>query len=95
MSNDKYIGLDVHQSSVVTAVHNHQGKCVMESIIETKAQNIQDFIKSISSTVHIVFEEGTSGMALLIRLQKCTTIPQRRDIPQILALAPIIVLSIQ
>lgn len=37
MSNDKYIGLNVHQSSTVTAVHNHRGKCVMESIIETKA----------------------------------------------------------
>jgi hypothetical protein len=35
MSNDKYIGLDVHQSSIVTAVHNHQGECVMDSIIET------------------------------------------------------------
>jgi transposase len=61
MSNDKYIGLDVHQSSVVTAVHNHQGKCVMESIIETKAQTIEDFIKSISGTVHVVFEEGTQA----------------------------------
>jgi transposase len=57
MSNDKYIGLDVHQSSIVTAVHNHQGKCVMESIIETKAQTIRDFIKSISGTVHVVLEE--------------------------------------
>ncbi len=61
MSNDKYIGLDVHQSSVVTAVHNHQGKCMMESIIETKAQTIRDFIKSISGTVHVVFEEGTQA----------------------------------
>jgi hypothetical protein len=33
MNNDKYIGLDVHQSSVVTAVHNHQVK----REIETKA----------------------------------------------------------
>jgi len=57
MSNDKYVGLDVHQSSIVTAVHNHQGKCVMESIIETKAQTIRDFIKSISGTVHVVLEE--------------------------------------
>jgi hypothetical protein len=40
MSNDKHIGLDVHQSSIVTAVHNHQGKCAMESIIATKAQTI-------------------------------------------------------
>jgi transposase len=61
MSNDKYIGLDVHQSSVVTAIHNRQGKCVMESIIETKAQTIRDFIKSISGTVHVVFEEGAQA----------------------------------
>jgi transposase len=61
MNNDKYIGLDVHQSSIVTAVHNHQGKCVIESIIETKAQTIRDFIKSISGTVHIVFEEGAQA----------------------------------
>ncbi|MGE5445314.1 MAG: hypothetical protein ACM3SR_12060 [Ignavibacteriales bacterium] len=61
MSNDKYIGLYVHQSSIVTAVHNHQGKCVMESIIETKSQTIRDFIKSIRGTVHIVFEEGTQA----------------------------------
>jgi transposase len=61
MNNHKYVGLDVHQSSVVTAVHNNQGKCVMESIIETKAQTIRDFIKSISGTVHVAFEEGTQA----------------------------------
>lgn len=61
MNNDNYIGVDVHQSSVVTAVHNHQGKCVMESIIETKAQTIRDFIKSISGTAHVAFEEGTQA----------------------------------
>ena len=38
MSNDKYVGLDVHQSSIVTAVHNHEGKRVMESIIEKFTQ---------------------------------------------------------
>lgn len=64
MSNDKYVGLDVHQSSIVTAVHNHQGKCVMESIIETKAQTIRDFIKSISGTVHVVLEEGAQAACL-------------------------------
>lgn len=37
MNNDKYIGLDVPRSSMVTAVHNLQSKCVVESIIETKA----------------------------------------------------------
>ncbi|MGE5444221.1 MAG: hypothetical protein ACM3SR_06390, partial [Ignavibacteriales bacterium] len=70
MSNDKYIGLDVHQSSVVTAVHNHQGKCVIESIIETKTQTIRDFIKSISGTAHVAFEEGTQA-AWLYHLPMC------------------------
>jgi len=59
----KYIGLDVNQSSIVTAVHNHQGKCVMESIIETKAQIDRDFIKSISGTAHVVFIELKSFVA--------------------------------
>jgi hypothetical protein len=61
MNNNKYIGLDIHQSSIVTAVHNHQGKCVIESIIETNSQTIGDFIKSISGTVHVAFEEGTQA----------------------------------
>jgi len=29
----KYVGLDVHQSSTVAAVHDEQGKSVMESIL--------------------------------------------------------------
>jgi hypothetical protein len=50
MSNDKYIGVDVHQSSLVTAVHDHRGKCVMESIIETKVHINGGVIESISGT---------------------------------------------
>ena len=32
MGNDKYVGLDVYQSSTVSAVFNSQGECVVESI---------------------------------------------------------------
>ena len=32
----KYVGLDVHQSSTVAAVHDEQGKSVMESILKTE-----------------------------------------------------------
>lgn len=73
MSNDMYIGLlDVHQISAATVVHIHQGECVMKSIIETKAQTIRDFIKSIKSTVRVVFEEGAPATWLydLIQLLK-------------------------
>src|SRR5262249_33582167 len=38
----KYVGLDVHQSSTVAAVHDEQGKSVMESILGTEAEAIGD-----------------------------------------------------
>jgi hypothetical protein len=37
MNNEKYIGLDVHQATVVVAVLDSRGKLVMESILETEA----------------------------------------------------------
>ncbi len=37
MNNEKYIGLDVHQASVVVAVLDSTGKLVMESILEVEA----------------------------------------------------------
>ena len=64
MSNDKYVGLDVHQASVVCAVHNHEGKCVARSIIETKAETVRDFLRGLSGTIHVSFEEGTQAQWL-------------------------------
>jgi hypothetical protein len=37
MDSEKYIGLDVHQATIVVAVLDSSGKLVMESILETKA----------------------------------------------------------
>jgi transposase len=59
MSNDKYVGLDVHQSSTVAAVHDDVGRCVMESILETEAEGIQSFLRGLTGTIHVTFEEGT------------------------------------
>jgi transposase len=61
MSEDKYIGMDVHQASIVCAVHNPQGKCIARSIIETKDETIRDFVRGLSGTLHITFEEGTQA----------------------------------
>ena len=52
-------GNDVHQSSTVAAVHNERGKRVMESILETQSETIQSFLKGLTGTVHVTFEEGT------------------------------------
>jgi transposase len=59
MTNDKYVGLDVHKATIVAAVQDASGKCVISSIIETKAETIRAFIKGLTGTVHVTFEEGT------------------------------------
>jgi hypothetical protein len=46
MDNKKYIGMDVHQATISVAVRDAAGKLVMESILETKASTILDFIRA-------------------------------------------------
>lgn len=56
-----YVGMDVHQASTSIAVMNGQGKLISESLIETRAQTIIDFLKGLSGEVHVTFEEGTQA----------------------------------
>ncbi len=44
MNSEKYIGLDVHQATISVAVMDGRGKVVMESILETKAATILEFL---------------------------------------------------
>jgi hypothetical protein len=59
MSGEKYIGLDVHQATISVAVVDSQGKLIMESILETKASTILDFLGGLRGTLSVTFEEGT------------------------------------
>jgi len=60
MSRDiKYIGMDVHKEAIVIAVLNASGKLVMESIVETKASSILQFIQGLRGELHVTWEEGT------------------------------------
>jgi len=59
MDSIKYIGLDVHKDAIVIAVLNNAGKLVMESIIETKASTILQFIQGLRGDLYVTFEEGT------------------------------------
>lgn len=61
MNTEKYVGMDVHQASTTVVVLDERGKCVMESIIETKAETIRDLLKGISGGVQVAFEEGTQA----------------------------------
>src|SRR6266481_8457147 len=59
MNSEKYIGLDVHQATIVVAVTDSSGKLIMESILETEAGTILQFFAGLRGTLWVTFEEGT------------------------------------
>jgi transposase len=61
MNQLKYIGMDVHKATTVTAIRNSEGRVIAEGIIETKAETILDFIQGQRGTLHVAFEEGTQA----------------------------------
>src|SRR5689334_8879360 len=70
MSRDiKYIGMDVHKEAVVIAVLNSTGQLVMESIVETKASSILQFMHGLQGELHVTWEEGTWAAWLYDMLQ--------------------------
>jgi transposase len=70
MSRDiKYIGMDVHKEATVIAVLTASGKLVMESIVETQANSILQFIHGLRGELHVTWEEGTWAAWLYDLLQ--------------------------
>src|SRR5580704_12128374 len=61
MSQEKYIGMDVHQATISVAVMDAQGKLIMECVLETKAATIVEFVRGLHGTLSLTFEEGTSA----------------------------------
>ena len=61
MSQEKYIGMDVHQATISVAVMDVGGKLIMECLLETKASTIVQFIQGLQGTLSVTFEEGTSA----------------------------------
>ncbi len=56
MDNTKYIGMDVHKETISIAVLNSAGKLVMESVIESKAITIVDYIRGLRGDLRITLE---------------------------------------
>jgi transposase len=59
MNSVKYIGLDVHLTTISLAVLDAEGKLLMQSVVATHAAAILDFIHGLHGTLHLTFEEGT------------------------------------
>ena len=70
MNSEKYIGLDVHQATICVAVMDPKGKVVMESILETKATTILEFLAGLRGTLSVTFEEGTWAAWLYDRMSR-------------------------
>ena len=70
MTSTKYIGMDVHKESISIAVMNSAGKIVMESVIETKASMILQFIDGLRANL----ESGQGEVALAHSIQLATRV---------------------
>jgi transposase len=51
--------MDVHKNTVTIAVMNSAGRVVMESILETKAATLLQFMQGLRGNLLVTFEEGT------------------------------------
>ena len=70
MNSEKYIGLDVHQATIVVAVTDASGKLIMESILETEAATILQLFAGLRGTLSVTFEEGTWSAWLYDRMSR-------------------------
>ena len=61
MNQAKYIGMDVHQATISVAVLDAAGKLILESVLETKASTILQFLEGLRGSLSVTFEEGTSA----------------------------------
>jgi transposase len=59
MNSTKYVGMDVHKETISISVMNPVGKLVMESILETKAATVVEFVRGLRGDLYVTFEEGT------------------------------------
>jgi hypothetical protein len=73
MDSKKYIGMGVHKEATAVAVVNASGKSLMESIVETKAATIVQFVQGLRGELHVTFEEGTWAAWLYDLLKPCVT----------------------
>jgi len=53
MDSPKYVGIDVHKETISIAVMNSSGRVVIESILETKAATILQFIQGLRGNLDI------------------------------------------
>ena len=61
MSDVKFIGLDVHKTSMSAAVLEGSGKLVMQAVFTTNAAAVPSFLLGLGGSLRVSVEEGTHG----------------------------------
>ena len=64
MTDIKYVAFDVHQATISAAALDLSGRLITQAVFQTEAAAIRDFLRGLSGTVHLTFEEGTQAQWL-------------------------------
>lgn len=56
---DHYIGIDVHSASCTLGILSARGKRLKSEVLETRADVLIEYLKSLSGDNHLIIEEGT------------------------------------
>jgi transposase len=73
LNGTKYVGMDVHTTTISVAVLSYEGKLIMESVIEAKGSTIIQFIQGLRGELFLTLEEGTWSAWLYDLLQPHVT----------------------
>ena len=61
----KYVGLDVHQATIVVVVRAENGRVIAHTILPTEGAAITEYFRhGVGGRVHVAFEEGTQAQWL-------------------------------
>jgi transposase len=68
-----YVGMDVHQASIVIVVLNGAGKEVEATVLKTGAAAVRSYLQRLKGRVLVAFEEGTQAQWLYDLVQPLVT----------------------
>jgi transposase len=57
----KYVGLDIHQASIVASVREDSGRVIARSVLPTEGAALTELVRSMRGAVHVALEEGTQA----------------------------------
>jgi transposase len=64
MTDIKYVAFDVHLATISAAVLDLSGNLITQAVFQTEVAAIRDFLRGLSGSVHLTFEEGTQAQWL-------------------------------